>query len=67
MTIQTAHLKSSAILSATYDDEAEELSITFSNGSTYDYHDVPREVFDGLATAGSAGQYWHANIKDIYS
>lgn len=67
MTIQTVQLRSSAILSATYDDENEELSLTFSNGGTYDYHDVPKEVFDGLTAASSAGKFWHANIKDIYS
>lgn len=67
MTIHSAHLSSSAILSATYDDETEDLSLTFSNGQTYDYHDVPQEVFDGLQAASSAGRFWHANIKDIYS
>lgn len=66
MTIQTAHLRSSALISATYDDENEELSITFRNGSTYDYHDVPKEVFDGLASASSPGGYWHSEIKDVY-
>ena len=67
MTINTVQLTSTAILSATYDDENEELSITFSNGRTYDYHDVPQEVFDGLRTSASPGGYWHANIKDVYS
>lgn len=67
MTINTVQLKSTAILSATYDDENEELSVTFSNGRTYDYHDVPRDIFDGLTAAGSPGGYWHANIKDQYS
>lgn len=66
MTIQTVQLRSSALASATYDDENEDLSITFSNGSTYDYHDVPKEVFDGLASAPSPGGYWHAAIKDVY-
>ena len=66
MTIQTIHLTSTAIASATYDDENEDLSITFANGSTYDYHDVPKEVFDGLAQASSPGGYWHAAIKDVY-
>lgn len=67
MTIQTAQLQSTALLSATYDDETEDLSITFSNGGTYDYHGVPQEVFDGLKAASSAGSYWHANIKDQFS
>lgn len=67
MTINTVQLKSTAILSATYDDENEELSLTFSNGSTYDYHGVPKEEFDALVAAASPGRHWHANIKDQYS
>lgn len=67
MTIQTVQLSSSAILSATYDDENEELSLTFSNGGTYDYRGVPKEVFDGLTQASSPGKYFHSQIKDIYS
>lgn len=67
MTIQTANLSSSAIASATYDDENEDLTITFRNGGAYDYHGVPAEIFQGLANASSPGRYWHANIKDQYS
>lgn len=67
MTINTVQLHSTAILSATYDDENEELSLTFSNGSTYDYHDVPKETFDALCAASSPGRFWHSEIKDQYS
>lgn len=67
MTIQTVQLRSSMLLSATYDDENEELSLTFSNGATYDYHDVPKETFEALAQASSAGRYWHSFIKDQYT
>jgi len=43
------------------------LSITFVNGRTYEYEDVPENILDALISAPSAGQYFHANIKDIYS
>jgi hypothetical protein len=66
MTIRTEQLRSTALASATYDDENATLSITFVNGSTYDYHDVPQEIFDGLVDASSPGQYWHSSIKDVY-
>lgn len=66
MTIHNITLKSTALSGATYDTENKTLSITFTNGGTYDHHDVPEEIFRGLESAGSAGRYWHQNIKDIY-
>ena len=59
-------LNSSAITSAGYDDETKEMDITFSGGSSYTFHSVPAEIFDGLISAGSAGQYYHQNIKGQY-
>lgn len=67
MTIETVQLASTAIISATYDEENEELSLTFSNGRTYDYKGVPVDIFQGLKASPSPGGYWHANIKDQYS
>lgn len=66
MTIRTEQLSSSWIMSATYDSETEDLSITTSNGGTYDHHGVPETVFEGFISASSPGKFWWANIKDKY-
>lgn len=66
MTIKTERLSSTAIVAATYDDEAQTLDILFVNGGTYTHHDVPKDEFDGLVASSSPGRYWHNNIKDRY-
>lgn len=50
---------------ATYDDETKQLSI-FTIRGAYDFEEVPRSVFEGLRDAPSAGEYYHANIKDQF-
>lgn len=58
--------RSSNLESADYDPETEDLSITFQSGGTYTYHGVPPSVYRGLTLAGSAGQFFHRNIKDSF-
>ena len=50
-------------MSANYDDETQELTVVFANGSKYCYKEVPKEDADGFATAVSAGAYLNAVIK----
>lgn len=59
-------LQSSAIASASYDDQTKSMSITFTNGRVYDFPNVPEDVFDGLAEAPSAGRYYMENIKGVF-
>ena len=59
-------LRSTSLASADYDPSTLELLITFSNGRSYSYSEVPKEVYDGLLGASSPGAYYHANIKDNY-
>jgi KTSC domain len=66
MTIKTEQLRSSALASATYDDEMQDLDITFNSGGTYTYHNVPITVWEGLVGASSPGRYWHSTLKDQY-
>jgi len=58
---------SSSILSATWDDDSNELTIVFKSGRSYIYENVPETVWDGFTSAGSAGQYFHQNIREVYS
>lgn len=57
---------SSMIGAVAYDAERRELHVRFTGGQTYVYADVPREVYDGLLAAGSAGQYLNASVKGRY-
>lgn len=56
-------LKSSHLLSATYDAENKTLDIEFKSGLTYRYIGVPALVYNGLITASSPGQYFHSAVK----
>lgn len=67
MTLLRAQISSTAISGATYDDETEEMEITFTSGQSYTFNGVPKSVFEGLEQAGSPGQYYHQNIKGRYT
>jgi len=43
------------------------LRIAFNTGMVYDYHDVPKEVYESFLKAESIGKYFWANIKDKYN
>jgi len=67
MAIHRRSISSTAISSVEYNDETEEMTVTFADGGqSYTHPGVPWEVFDGLVSATSAGRYYHANIKGQY-
>jgi hypothetical protein len=39
------------------------LRIEFLKGGTYDYYQVPSELYEGIMSAGSKGQYLNMYIK----
>ena len=49
-----------------FDPATNTLEILFSDGRLYQYFDVPEQVFSGLLSAASAGQYFHAQIRGTY-
>ena len=57
---------SSVIRRVRYDEDAEELTIWFVGGKIYHYSRVPVLVWDGLATAKSAGTYFNRHITGRY-
>lgn len=67
MTVRQNTLSSSWLSSCEYDDETRTLTITTVRGESYDHHNVPEEVYQGLVEAASPGKYWHMEIKDIYT
>jgi hypothetical protein len=58
---------SSNINSIGYDSDMKLLEIEFNSGGVYQYPNVPERVYSGLMAASSHGQYFHRNIKDVYS
>lgn len=42
------------------------LRIVFTSGITYDFYNVPKDIYEDLLDAHSIGQYFHQNIKNRY-
>ena len=57
---------SSNIASVGYDAEKQILEIEFHHGAIYQYFDVPKEIYEGLMSAGSIASYFHHNIRENY-
>ena len=62
-----AQLQSSWLASAEYDDETEELTVSTVLGRDYTHRGVPLSMFEALRDARSAGAFYNANIKGVYS
>lgn len=58
---------SSYLLAGVYEDDKQELTITFRDGTGWLYSNVPQGIWEGLKAAGSAGQYFHRQIKGRYA
>ncbi len=56
-------VSSSNLLRVRYDENSNTLEIEFQGGRIYQYFDVPKNVFDGLLTAGSHGKFFYEQIK----
>lgn len=50
-----------------YDSNSSTLRIEFKSNRTYDYSNVPENVFNELRSASSVGSYHAKNIKNSYS
>lgn len=57
---------STMVQSVGYDDETNELIVTFNNGKSYVYQGVPEELAVQLANAPSVGQMLNSEIKPNY-
>lgn len=58
--------RSSMLKTVGYDDKENCLTVTFANGGTYKYKDVPKTVFNELISAESEGKYFLANVKNQF-
>lgn len=66
MSIDWRAVQSSMIQRVGHDADTRQLHVTFKNGDTYIYHDVPGDAHEALASAASVGQHFLANIRDQY-
>lgn len=57
---------SSNLSAVGYDPVSKILRISFRSGSTYDYFDVPENIYTGLMNSTSKGQYHNARIKWMF-
>lgn len=60
-------LASTAVTSAGYDPDTQQLELEFRNGRLYRYSDVPPGVYDFLLRSPSKGGYVNRMIDGKYS
>jgi hypothetical protein len=60
-------VKSSMMTAIDYDDDNNELDITFVGGKIYRYFHVPPEIYDDLLDADSKGEFFNECIKDRFT
>jgi len=58
-------LQSSAISAVAY--QGTSLFVRFINNHEYEYYNVPKNIYDGLISAPSAGRYFNAYIEGRYN
>ncbi len=58
--------ESSTIARFGYDAANQVLRVEFKNGGTYQYFDVPAQVFEAMVAAPSKGQFLAQMIKGSY-
>lgn len=63
--MQMISVSSTNLVAVGYDQATQTLVVQFHNG-VYSYQGVPNEVYQGLLSASSKGQYHHAYIKNSY-
>ena len=59
----SSSLDSSILSEARYDPFMEVMTIQFKNDSVYEYIEVPKETYEELVSAPSAGKYFHLNVR----
>lgn len=66
MPAQMQSVSSSMISSIGYDSTTSELFVTFSNGATYKYLEVPQDTFSSIMISQSVGSFFIKNIKNTF-
>ena len=56
-------VSSSNLAEIGYDGSTQTMEVCFKSGGTYQYFDVPRDIYDELRTAESLGGYLNSEVK----
>lgn len=67
MSYENTPVESSNVASVAYDGKTRELDVTFKNGSTYKYSDVPKSVGDAFPYLESKGKGVHQLLRGTYA
>ncbi|MDQ3914530.1 MAG: KTSC domain-containing protein [Actinomycetota bacterium] len=57
-------VESSVIASVGYEDAASSLTIVFKDGHVYEFHLVPRSIFEDFLASGSKGSFFNERLRD---
>ncbi len=64
--MEMIQVRSSAIRAIGYDQSTRQMRITFEQGNSYDFCDVPLHIYKGLMCSSSKGTYYNTHIRDRY-
>lgn len=59
-------VESSNLEAVEYDEDNAILKVEFHSGSTYEFYDVPQDVYKELLEADSHGSYFWRHIRSRY-
>jgi len=59
-------INSSNLKFASFQTEAKTLSVTFKNGTIYEYYGVPWETFTKFRMSESQGKFLNSKINKVY-
>lgn len=59
-------IESSNIDKTIYDTKTENLEVTFKNGSTFIYEEVPHNIYTKFRMSESQGSFFNKNISKSY-
>jgi hypothetical protein len=62
----TVVVTSSNLKSAVYETESKTLTVTFNNGSIYEYYEVPWTLFTKFRMSESQGKFFNGNISRAF-
>ena len=60
-------MPSTVIRAYSYASERRQLSIVFTTGRRYIYHDVPPSLFEAMTAAFAKGEFFNAHIRDRFA
>lgn len=64
--MRRVRVRSSSLAVVGYDEAGRLLEVEFTNGSVYEYFDVPPAVHLALMTAPSLGRHMNVYVKPVF-